>query len=129
VVLTALGATVAAVLPAAHLALIGSDLYGAPRLYLASAGFAALLGTAVAAVPGRAQPAAGAAILLFHLVALQHNLLIWRDVAATARQTCREASSGFAAPQFPRALDGVPFLLNGYFECVAIERGNAAWLR
>lgn len=121
VVWIALGFTLVAVLPVAHLALIGTDLYGAPRLYLASAGFAMLLGAA----GSRTKAPVLLLLLVFHTAALEHNLLIWRETSEAARRTCVEAAGGRTFGPLPRAVNGVPFLGNGFSECVALARGNS----
>jgi hypothetical protein len=73
-----------------------------------------MLGGALEALPVRLRSAAGGAILAFQLVALQHNLRIWNGVAEEARRTCRAAAFGALVDRLPRAVNGVPFLGNGF---------------
>jgi hypothetical protein len=115
-VLASLAFVIIAVLPAQHLLLIGADLSGSRILYLPSIGFALFWGFLI---EGSALPlAAAAGLLLFQTAALEHNLLVWRDVAFRAREICR---SGVDLRDRPATLNGVYFLSKGFDECVLVN--------
>jgi hypothetical protein len=126
---TALLVTVVALLPLTHMLLVGSNLLGAGRFYLALAGFAMLMGLMVHAAGRYAQVAIGAALIVFQFAALQHNLKIWGRVARVADATCSTAAAQpftqpamALKPGLPREIDGIPFLANGFDACVALHR-------
>src|SRR5581483_11699228 len=69
-----------------------------------------------------------AGLLVFQLIALSHNLIIWRRVAFLSRETCQALGTELASdprPVIVRALPstwhGVFFLRNGFPECVRIN--------
>jgi hypothetical protein len=126
---TALLLTVVALLPLAHMLLVGSNLLGAGRFYLALAGFAMLMGVMIHAAGRSVQVAIGTALVVFQFAALQHNLKIWGRVARMADATCSTAAAqSFAQPAMaakpglPREIEGIPFLANGFDACVALHR-------
>jgi hypothetical protein len=114
--LVPLGFILIASLPVLHLLLIGADLNSSAHLYLPSIGFCLLLGLLV-----DRRVIAGALLLAFQVAALEHNLAVWGDVAALARQTCASAASGAPVRDLPRAIHGVHFFANGFRQCVAFE--------
>lgn len=103
--------TLAAAAPAAQQLLIGADLQKSRLLYLPSLGICWLLAERIRT------PSAAAVVLCFHVLALQHNLQVWRDVAARVEDYCRQPG-GMA----PKSIDGVYFLANGRAQCVAHTR-------
>jgi hypothetical protein len=122
--------TFIAALPVQHLLLIGADLEKSRVLYLPSVGFAlclaALLETLCAS--GWRIPAA-IAIMAFQVACLEHNLIIWREVAQTARRTCDSLAASLAGNNttvttrdLPNVLRGVYFS-NGMAECVELNHG------
>jgi len=119
-----------AALPAISILLIGPDLAGARILYLPSVGLALLWAEIAESVPNRQLSAVLCALLLtFQLTALIHNEQIWKPVAQTARQACRDAASYLKADpkvrifglDLPRYRNGVYFLQNAFPYCVAIN--------
>ncbi len=120
-------------LPVAHMLLIGADLEGAAHIYLPSAGFCLFLAIAIDAVPTRAFTwATGAALLIFQLAALAHNMAIWDRTAHLADALCRNVASEAARSggtvivrDPPRILNGVPYFVKGLPECVAMHQPGA----
>ena len=116
-------------LPALTQLLIGSNLEKARFLYAPSVGFALLIGFAVVCVPKRAGVMSAAALVLFQMGALQHNLGIWRDVSHRGERVCLDASDQFASVDsrsivvsgLPRSIDGVYFFANSFPECIAMR--------
>jgi hypothetical protein len=118
---------IAAALPAQHLLLIGRELTGARVLYLPIA-FTGLFWGVVAQGCPRPRMACIAAcgLVAFQLVALEHQLRIWREVAFRAQGICRDFGQRVARdrrPVFvrnlPATFEGVFFLNDGFPECVA----------
>jgi hypothetical protein len=104
----------------------GPTLEGGRLLYLPSVGFCLMLAAGVDGIPGRSRWAALAAILLFHLAALQHNLNQWERVsgktraAAVAIAQCVEPGPRKIVDfGVPARLNGVPFLGNANPEQIA----------
>lgn len=124
--LAVVGFVAFSILPVLPLALVGADLFGARLYYLASVGFALLLGVALHGVNSNPlRCGAAAAILLFHFAALQHQLGVWDSVTALARRTCIEAAqTGGVAKTPPNSINGVFFLGNGFPECVQFYAGD-----
>lgn len=103
-----LAATVAALMPAYHLALIGQDLNGSRVLYLPAAGFCVWCAHAV-----ERKKFAAAALVIASLIMLRTNLGAWHEDAVLADQVC--AGTTAQAPVHDRK--GVVFFANGYAEC------------
>jgi len=127
----ALGFVVVTALPAHPFLLVGLDLEKSRVLYLPSAGFALLVAVAVASLDARKAVAAGCAIVIFQVAALEHNLMIWRSTANQVENTCgRMAQVADAFPEplvisdIPRTIDGVYFLQNGLHSCVEWAAGK-----
>ncbi|MDP9052795.1 MAG: hypothetical protein M3N93_00610 [Acidobacteriota bacterium] len=120
---------IAAALPAQHLLLIAPDLNGARVLYLPVLGLALFWGfLAEGCDYGIARILLPAGLLLFQLVALEHNLKIWRGVALLGQRTCK--AMGAELSRDPRSIvvgglpatwQGIYFLKNGFPQCVAIN--------
>jgi hypothetical protein len=122
-----------ALLPVLPLALVGANLWGARVYYLASAGAALLVGVAWGGLGlRRLRWGAAAALLLFHYAALRHQLQAWESVARLTERTCAGAAPLVAAGgelpvvvvDMPQSVDGVPFLSNGFSECVQLAAGR-----
>ncbi|MBX9603931.1 MAG: hypothetical protein K2X35_23190 [Bryobacteraceae bacterium] len=122
--------TLTAALPAQHLLLIGPDLEKSRVLYLPSAGFALLLASAAGS-----RWWVLAAVVVFQLAALQHNLLIWGAVSRMGRAVCASVADRMRegvveVRQPPNVVDGVYVLQRGLAECAALMYGaDAAGLR
>jgi hypothetical protein len=122
-----LGFIIIACLPALTRLLVGIDLMGTRYLYLPLVGFALLVAVALAGIESpRARLAAGAALLAFHLVALETNLSIWGVVGNQARRACQIAAAQIGPQEneitvagAPYYLYGVQFLVTGFPECIA----------
>ncbi len=106
--LALLATTVAALLPAYHLALIGQDLNGSRILYLPAAAFCVLCAHLV-----HTKRIAAAALILASAAVLRVNLGAWHEDAILADQICAGVSS--QAPIHDRK--GIVFFANGYAEC------------
>jgi hypothetical protein len=131
----ALAFTIAAALPVQHLLLIGADLEKSRVLYLPAAGFALLAAFALESVWKRRMAAvAAAAILIFQLAALDHNLAVWNRVSTLGRSACQQAGAAIQQTGrdaivvgLPNVKDGVYFLRNGFPECVEWNTGVSQW--
>ena len=131
----ALAFTIAAALPVQHLLLIGADLEKSRVLYLPAAGFALLAAFALESVwKWKMASAAAAAILVFELTALSHNLAIWKRVSATGQSACQQVGAAIQQTGrdaivvgLPNVKDGVYFLRNGFPECVEWNTGVSQW--
>jgi hypothetical protein len=111
--LALLAATVAALLPAYHLALIGQDLNGSRILYLPATGFCVLCAHLV-----HTKRLAAAALILASALILRVNLNAWHDDAVLAGQVC--AGTTAQAPIHDRK--GIVFFANGYAECRELQK-------
>ncbi len=111
--LALLATTVAALLPAYHLALIGQDLNGSRILYLPAAAFCVLCAHLV-----RTKRLAAAALILACGVILRVNLNAWHEDAVLADQVC--AGTTAQAPIHDRK--GIVFFANGYAECRELKK-------
>lgn len=118
--------TAISALPALHLLLIGADLEKSRMLYLPCVGFSILIATMASGAPKPLRATIITAILLFQMAALQHNMSQWGYVAVKARTTCEVARLCAGVPAtsppggLPRTILGVPFLANGFPQCVAM---------
>lgn len=128
-----LGTVVVASLPPLHQLLIGADLQKSRLLYLPLVGFALMIATAVEPLGRRARWIAPSTILLFHFVALQHNLTAWQRTGEVARETCAAAAEcvmphagKLEVWNMPGSLDGVYFLSGGFKECLKMQLGSGA---
>jgi hypothetical protein len=126
-----LGFLLFSVLPPLHMMLIGPDLEKSRLLYLGSAGFCFLLAAAVDGVKKPALLLAPAIVLAFNLVALGHNLKLWRYVSDRAQAACEsivecaDAVKGKVVVEaVPSLLRGVYFLGNGLPDGVAMRRAD-----
>ncbi len=109
----------AGLLPVYNMTLMSSDLAGSREFYVPTVGFT-ILAASIFSIP-RMMVA-----LLFQATMLHHNLQFWSDTSRVASQVCRETASialknraRTAVTGLPIKRDGVPFLANGFPECVA----------
>ncbi|MDQ6706646.1 MAG: hypothetical protein M3Z85_11805, partial [Acidobacteriota bacterium] len=125
-----LATTVACVLPAVHLALIGQSGIGSRILYLPSIPFCmligALAGMLAGTLAGTQRRALPATLALSLMGVLGHNLSAWHRTAILADRTCQSASEApahdYTVDAPPRIVNGVYFFANGFQECVAMRR-------
>ena len=111
--LALLATTIATLLPAYHLALIGQDLNGSRILYLPAAGFCVLCAHLV-----YTKRFAAGALLLASAVILRVNLNAWHEDALLADRVC--AGTTAQAPIHDRR--GIVFFANGYLECRELKK-------
>jgi hypothetical protein len=111
--LALLATTVAALLPAYHLALIGQDLNGSRILYLPAAGFCVLC-----AHLSHTKRLKAAVLILSSAVILRVNLNAWHEDAVLADQVCTGVMA--QAPVHDRK--GIVFFANGYAECRELKK-------
>ena len=119
-------------LPALQLLGIAADLGNSRVLYLPSVGFCLMLAMALdhRSRDRRERFAIAAVLLIFHFVALQHNLADWAYASEKTKAACvsgaayTRSSSTFRAFGLPITLRGVPALANGFAECIEIEGGR-----
>jgi hypothetical protein len=123
--------TFAAAIPVYIFLLIGPDLEKSRVLYLPGVGFVLILGAALEAMRKRIAVVAACSLIAFQVVALEHNLLIWRGVANLAERTCAGVASAAAAStrpltisDVPNTIDGVYFLHTGLRRCVEWAAGK-----
>jgi hypothetical protein len=122
-----LGTTLALALPAAQVLLIGQDLQKSRLLYLPSIGFCVFLASLVSRFGVWEGRVVGAGVILFNLLALNHNLVLWNHAAVRAKAACEATvrcarnREGAVALGLPDSLWGVYFFRNGFEECVEIE--------
>ncbi len=118
-------------LPVIPVMLIGADLEKARYLYLPSVGFCLLIASAIEAA--RWRWAVGAAVVIFQVVALAHNLIPWESAAEMSQNACellgRDTAPGLVAVLgVPGYLDGVQVFANGLKECVDLQNPHHAEL-
>ena len=120
-----LATTVACVIPAVHLALIGQSGIGSRILYLPSLPFCVLIGL----LAGMQRSLVSATLALSLIGVLGHNLSAWHGTAILAGHACQSASeaaaSDYTIHEPSRTVNGVPFFANGFQECVAMHRNGA----
>ncbi len=122
-----IGFTLLAALPVVSRLLIGADMEGSRVLYLPSVGFCLMLGWMLGGVDMRLAGALTAAILLFQVAALWHNLEIWDSASKTVHAACLSVArcpSSSLVTGLPRAIEGVNAFGNGFPECVAMQSGG-----
>src|SRR5262249_43205821 len=124
------GLVLFASLPPVQQLLIGPDLQKSRVLYLPSAGFALLLAALAFGIPVRLRATIFAAVLLFQIDALEHNIAIWKFAASRTRPACqaaaecaRESGPHISVTSLPGSLNGVYFFSNGFPQCVEAELG------
>jgi hypothetical protein len=132
-ILCAVAFAIGGLLPVYNMTLIGSDLAGSREFYVPAVGLA-ILTASLYSVPRML------AILLFQATMLHHNLRFWDETSRMASGVCRDtaalalkSSARIFVADLPIKRDGVPFLANGFPECVAffapgakVEVGNGS---
>lgn len=114
-----LGFLLVAALPVHEFLLIDGNLEKSRVLYLPSVGLALMFAAALEGLNPRVAAAAGCAVLMFQIAALEHNLRIWDDVSHLAERTCAQlAASKGPLPDAANTIDGVYFLHTGLRGCV-----------
>jgi hypothetical protein len=106
--------------PAIQMLLIGPDLLNSRQLYLPAAGMTMLLAGAIESLP-KWRWAAGAALLVFFVASLEHNLTIRARVGELARETCVAAAKSGKIADPPKIVDGVWMLGNWFDQCVEMQ--------
>lgn len=127
--LAAIALVILADFPVQHLLLMTEDLAGARVLYLPLLGIALFWGVLLdGCKPGVIRTLLTAGLISFQLIALCHNLLIWRRTAFLSQKTCLALGTELARD--PRAIvvrdlpdkwHGVFFLRNGFPQCVQVN--------
>jgi len=124
----------AADIPVQHLLMFQPDLAGARVLYLPLAGLAIFWAVMLDhAAQSKLAWAMAAALIIFNVAALEHNLRPWRTTPVAAAAVCRALGRELAKDpraafvgDLPDRLDGVYFLSNGFPECVQMNSGQPA---
>jgi len=123
-----LGFVLLASIPPLQQLLIGPDMEKARYLYLPAAGFCWLLAMVLQGLGPQAGRAVGAAILLFNLAAIGHNLSAWHFASRQAHSACiaaascaRDGDHRLLAIGLPRTLRGVPLFAWGFEDCTRME--------
>jgi hypothetical protein len=132
--LAGLAFLLAADVPIQHLLMIQPDFAGARVLYLPLAGFAIFWAALLERLErSKLTWAMAAALVVFNLAALQHNLRPWRTTPAAAAAVCRALGQELANDPRPVFVSGLPgrlqgayFLSNGFAECVEMNSGQPA---
>lgn len=122
----------ACALPVQHILMFQPDFAGARVLYLPVAGLAIFWGVLLERGADRKrQWLLAAALLVFNIAALEHNLVPWRTTPAASAAVCRALGRAMAndprpvvASGLPDRQDGVYFLANGFPECVEMNSGQ-----
>jgi hypothetical protein len=112
----ALAALLVSILPPLHLLGGAADLSGGRLVYLPSIWFCLLLAAAASSRP------CAAVLLLFHGLALQHNLMSWEQASQQVQRICTAAAEGIVPANLPADIEGVPAFRNGFRECVELAR-------
>jgi hypothetical protein len=115
-------------LPPLHLLLIGADLMKSRLLYLPSVGFCLLLALAMERLRGRMRGAVPGIVVAFNLLALEHNLNVWKYVSEKSESACVFAANSIGPTTrkmivtgLPVDLRGVHFFGNGFPEGVEMQ--------
>ncbi len=116
-------------LPVQHLLLMTADLAGSRVLYLPVLGLALFWGISLEGCkPSLTRTLLTVGLLSFHVIALCHNLLIWRQVAFLSQNTCRTLGADLASDPRPIVIRNLPdkwhgvfFLRNAFSQCVEIN--------
>jgi hypothetical protein len=124
-VVSLLAATVCAVVPAVHLALVGESALGSRIYYIPAVPFFVLVGQVVASAASRRRAILGlAALALSTVIFLEHNLRYWHRTAMVADQVCEAAAQRKPVPTNTDALPTFLSFGNGFKQCVELKRGK-----
>ncbi|HUE22500.1 MAG TPA: glycosyltransferase family 39 protein [Bryobacteraceae bacterium] len=132
--LAGLALVLAADIPVQHLLMFQPDFAGARVLYLPLVGFAIFWAALLdCSAQSKVTWAMAAALMVFNVAALEHNLGPWRTTPATAAAVCRGLGGDLANDPRPAFVSGLPnrlhgayFLSNGFPECVEMNSGQPA---
>ena len=124
--LLCMAGVVVACLPTYNMLLIAPSLERSRYLDLASPAFALLLVFACIGLPRRVGMAALAALVVFQLTALEHNLQIWSDVSKARYQLCRGLAERARTTEGRIRISGVPVTVDGVYWRNGIE--DCLWL-
>ncbi len=120
-----LAATVCAMVPVLHLAMVGESALGSRIYYIPALPFFVLAGHVVASVSSRRRAlTALAALVLSTAILMEHNLRFWHRTALVADQVCTAAAQGKPVQVNSDALPGILSFGNGLKECVEIKRAK-----
>ena len=125
IVLALLAATLCAMVPALHLAMVGESALGSRIFYIPALPFFVLAGHVVASVTSQRRALVGlAALILSTTIVMEHNLAFWHRTALVADQVCTAAAQGKAVQINSDALPGILSFGNGLRECVEMKRAK-----
>jgi len=123
IVLALVGATVGAMAPVLHLALVDESAIGSRIFYIPAMPFCVLAGHLVASAGSRRRIALVlAALLLSNTIVLEHNLRFWHRAAVAADRICDALARGKPVPTKSDDLPGLLSFANGLPECVEQKR-------
>ena len=126
-VIALVGATICAMVPVLHLALVDESVIGSRIFYIPALPFCVLAGHLVASVRSRRRIALIlAALLLSTTITLEHNLRFWHRAALAADQICDAIASGRPVPTQSHDLPGLLSFGNGLQECAEQKREQRA---
>jgi hypothetical protein len=121
-----LAALLVSILPPLHLLSAGPDLAGARLVYLPSIFFCLLLAHGLDGLRGAQRGWIAAALLLFHLAALEHNLRPWIYASERVQAACEAAAAydRVHVTGLPLRIRGAQAFNNGFPECVVRAAGR-----
>jgi hypothetical protein len=120
-----LAATVCAMAPMLHLAMVGESALGSRIYYIPGLPFFVLAGHVVASVTSKRRAIVGlAALVLSTTILMEHNLRFWHRTSLVADQVCTAAAQGKPVQVNSDALPGILSFGNGLKECVEIKRAK-----
>ena len=125
----AIACVAAACIPVHHLLLIDSTLEKSRYLTLASVPFVLVLVYIWLGMPRKWGIAAAALIVTFEVAAVDHNLKIWKMVAISRLDACREIAEIARKTEAPLAVTNMPMTVNGVYwrngfeECLLLNFG------
>jgi len=123
VALALVGATICAMVPVLHLALVDESVIGSRIFYIPAIPFCVLAGRLVASVRSRKRIAVIlAALTLSTTITLEHNLRFWHRAALAADRICDSIASGKPLPTQSEDLPGLLSFGNGLQECAEQKR-------
>ena len=127
IVLAFVGATICAMVPVLHLALVDESVIGSRIFYIPAMPFCVLAGHLVASVRSRRRVAVIlAALMLSTTIMLEHNLRFWHRAALAADRICDAVAQGKPVPAQSDDLPGLLSFGNGLQECAEQKREQRA---
>ena len=126
-VIAFVGATICAMVPVLHLALVDESVIGSRIFYIPAMPFCVLAGHLVASVRSRRRIAVILALLMLGAtITLEHNLRFWHRAALAADRVCEAVASGKPVPAQSADLPGLLSFGNGLQECAQQKREQRA---